>query len=137
MREKICTVKHSCGSKRRPKVMTCIGRTHPTSSTRHTTTFSLKKEVRVLNTPILSTRVPSDNNVHATASSSPSFLSSNSKLSRRPVGGVGICQWSVCSTTAPPHSENVTTRIKMPYTHSIPKYKPFRYFKWNTTYGCM
>ena len=50
--------------------MTCIGRMHPTSGTRRTTTFSLKKEVRVLSTPILSTRVPS--------SSSPSFLSSNS-----------------------------------------------------------
>ena len=127
MREKICTVKRSCGSKRRPKVMTGIGRTHPTSgSTRHTTTFShTKKEVRVLSTPILSTRVPSDNNFRATASSSPSFLSSNSKLSRRPVGGVGICRWSVCSTAAPPHSENVTTGIKMPYTPSVPKYKPF------------
>ena len=74
MREKICTVKRSCGSKRRPKVMTAIGRTHPTSGTRHTTTFSLKKEVRVLGTPILSTRVPSDNNVRATASSCPSLF---------------------------------------------------------------
>ena len=46
MREKICTVKRSCGSKRRPRVMTGIGHTHPTSgSTRHTTAFSLKKEV--------------------------------------------------------------------------------------------
>ena len=43
MHEKICTVKHSRGSKRRPKVMTAIGRTHPTSGTRHTTNFSLKK----------------------------------------------------------------------------------------------
>ena len=43
MHEKICTVKRSRGSKRRPKVMTGIGRTHPTSGTRHTTTFSLKK----------------------------------------------------------------------------------------------
>ena len=44
MRDKICTVKRSHGSKRRPKVMTGIGRTHATSgSTRHTTTFSLKK----------------------------------------------------------------------------------------------
>ena len=68
---KKCTVKRSCGSKRRPKVMTGIGRTHPTSGrTRHTTTFSLKKEVQVLSTPILSTRVPSDNSVRATASSS-------------------------------------------------------------------
>ena len=117
MREKICTVKRSCGSKRRPKVMTGIGRTHPTSgSTRHTTTFSLKKEVRVLSTPILSTRVPSDNSVHAIASSSPSFLSSNSKLSQCREGRVWICRWLVCSTAAPPHSENVTTGIKMPYT---------------------
>ena len=53
MREIICTVKHSRSSKRKPKVMTAIGRTHPTSGTRHTTIFSLKKEVRVLNTPIL------------------------------------------------------------------------------------
>ena len=37
-----------------------------------------KKEVQVLGTPILSTRVPSDKSVRATASSSPSFLSSNS-----------------------------------------------------------
>ena len=44
MREIICTVKRSRGSKRRPKVMTAIGRTHPTSGTRHTTNFSLKKE---------------------------------------------------------------------------------------------
>ena len=44
MREKICTVKRSRGSKRRPKVMTAIGRTHPTSGTRHTTNFSLKKK---------------------------------------------------------------------------------------------
>ena len=44
MREIICTVKRSRGSKRRPKVMTAIGRTHPTSgSTRHTTAFSLKE----------------------------------------------------------------------------------------------
>ena len=43
MREIICTVKRSRGSKRRPKVMTAIGRTHPTSGTRHTTNFSLKK----------------------------------------------------------------------------------------------
>ena len=91
MREKICTVKRSRGSKRRPKVMTAIGRTHPTSGTRHTTNFSLKKkEARVLSTPILLIRVPSDNSVHATASSPPSFLSSNSKLGRRPVGGVGL-----------------------------------------------
>ena len=54
MREKICIVKRSRGSKRRPKVMTAIGRTHPTSgSTRHTTNFFLKKkEARVLSTPI-------------------------------------------------------------------------------------
>ena len=44
MREIICTVKRSRGSKRRPKVMTAIGRTHPTSGTRHTTNFSLKKK---------------------------------------------------------------------------------------------
>ena len=51
MGEKICTVKRSRGSKRRPKVMTAIGRTHPTSGT---TNFSLKKkEARVLSTPIL------------------------------------------------------------------------------------
>ena len=43
MHEKICTMKRSCGSIRRPKVMTIIGRTHPTSGTRHTTAFSLKK----------------------------------------------------------------------------------------------
>ena len=128
MREKICTVKRSYGSKRRPKVMTCIGRTHPTSgSTRHTTTFSLKKEVRVLSTPILSTRVPSDKSVRATASSSPSFLYSNSKLCRRSLVGVGICRWSIGSTAVPPHSENVMTRIKMPYTPSLHKYNPFRY----------
>ena len=48
MREIICTVKRSRGSKRRPKVMTAIGRTHPTSGTRRTTNFSLKKEARVL-----------------------------------------------------------------------------------------
>ena len=62
--------------------MTAIGRTNPTSdTTRHTTNFSLKKkEARVLSTPILSTRVPSDNSVRATASSPPSFHSSNSKL---------------------------------------------------------
>ena len=44
MREIICTVKRSRGSKRRPKVMTAIGRTHPTSGTRHTTNFSFKKK---------------------------------------------------------------------------------------------
>ena len=54
MREIICTVKRSRGSKRRPKVMTAIGRTHPTSGTRHTANFPLKKkEARVLSTPIL------------------------------------------------------------------------------------
>ena len=45
----------------------------------------------------------------------------------------------VCSTAAPPHSENVTTRVKMPYT--LPPFiniSPFRYyFKWNTSYRCM
>ena len=70
--------------------MTGIGRTHPTSGTRYTPTFSLKKEVRVLSNPIISTRVPSYNSVRATARSSPSFIPSNSKLSRRPVGGVGL-----------------------------------------------
>ena len=55
MREIICTVKRSHGSKRRPIVMTAIGRTHPTSGTRYTTNFSLKKEARVLSTPILYT----------------------------------------------------------------------------------
>ena len=45
MREKLCTMKRSCGSKRRPKVMAGIGCTHPTSgSTRHTTTFPQKKK---------------------------------------------------------------------------------------------
>ena len=78
--------------------MTAIGLMHPTSgSTRHTTNFSLKKEVRVLSTPILSTQVPSDNSVRATASSAPSFLSSNSKLGRRPVGGVGLLDYSPTS----------------------------------------
>ena len=44
MREIICTVKRSRGSKRRPKVMKVIGRTHPTSgTTRNKTNFSLKK----------------------------------------------------------------------------------------------
>ena len=43
MREKICTMKRSRGSKRRPKVITGIGRMHPTSGTRRTTTLSLKK----------------------------------------------------------------------------------------------
>ena len=125
MREIICTVKRSRGSKRRPKVMTAIARTQLVVLDIRLLLPS-KKEVRVLSTPILSTRVPSKNSVRATASSSPSFLSSsNSKLSRCPVGGVGICRWSVCSTAAPPHSENVTTGIKMPYTPSVHKYKPF------------
>ena len=54
MHEKICIVKRSRDSKRRPKVMTAIGRTHPTSGTRHTTNFfPQKKEARVLSTPIL------------------------------------------------------------------------------------
>ena len=44
MREKICAMKCSCGSKRRPKVMTCIGRMHPTSGTRRMTICSLKKQ---------------------------------------------------------------------------------------------
>ena len=44
MREKICTVKHRYSSKRRPNVMIAIGCTHPTSGTRHTTIFSLKKK---------------------------------------------------------------------------------------------
>ena len=44
MREKICIVKRSRGSKSRPKVMTAIGRTHPTSGTRHTTNFSITKK---------------------------------------------------------------------------------------------
>ena len=101
--------------------MTGIGRTHPTSgSTRHPTAFSLKKEVRVLSTPTLSMRVPSDNSIRATASSPRSFLSSNSKPADARWAG-----W-VCSTAAPPHSENVTTGIKMPYTPSVPKYKPFQ-----------
>ena len=43
MREKKCTMKCSRGSKRIPKVMTGIGHTQPTSGTRRTTTFSLKK----------------------------------------------------------------------------------------------
>ena len=98
MREKICTMKHSCGSKRRPKVMTAIGRTHPTSGTRHLTTFSLKKRYECL--VLLFYQHESHltiASVLAIASSPPSFLSSNSKLGRHPVGGVGLLNYGPTS----------------------------------------
>ena len=43
MREIICIVKRSRGSKRRPKVMIGIGHTHPTSGTRNTTKLPQKR----------------------------------------------------------------------------------------------
>ena len=120
MREKICTVKRSCGLKRRPKVMIVIGRTHPTSgTTRHTTNFFLKKKRHECSVLLFY-----QHESHLTTASVlqlallPRFylLILNSADAR----------WAgrVCSTAAPPHSENVTTGIKMPYTPSVPKYKP-------------
>ena len=68
--KKICTMKRSCGSKWIPKVMTCIGRTHPPSGTRHTSNFPLKKRGTSAQYSY------SDNSVRATASPPLLFLSS-------------------------------------------------------------
>ena len=120
MREKICTVKRSCGSNRRHKVMIGTGRTHPTSGTRHTTKYSLKKkrhECLVL--------LFYQHKSHLTIASvlQLALLPRFSLLILNSAGA----RWAgwVCSTAAPPHSANVTTGIKMPYTPSVPKYKPF------------
>ena len=87
MREIICTVKRSRGSKRRPKVMTAIGRTHPTSGTRHTTNFSIKKKRHECSVLLF---YKHESHLTTTSVLPPSFLSSNSKLGRRPMGGVGL-----------------------------------------------
>ena len=105
MREKICTVKRSCGSKRRPKVMTGI-RTQlvvldirlifPSKKKRHECSVLLfyKHESHLTTAYVLQLALL------------PRFslLILNSADAR----------WAgwVCSTAAPPHSENVTTRIK-------------------------
>ena len=107
MREKICTVKRSRGSKRRPKVMTAIGRTHPTSGTRHTTNFSLKKKrhkclVLLFYKHESHLTIPSV--LQLALLPRFSLLTLNSADAR----WVG---W-VFSTAAQPHSENVTTGIK-------------------------
>ena len=121
MREKICTMKRSCGSKRRPKVITVIGRTHPTSgTTRNMTNFSLKKkrhECSVLLFYKHESHLTTASVLQLALLPRFSLLILNSADAR----------WAgwVCSTAAPPHSENVTTGIKMPYTPSVPKYKPF------------
>ena len=121
MREIICTVKRSRGSKRRPKVMTAIGRTHPTSGTRHTTNFSLKKkrhECSVLLFYQHKSHLTTVSLLQLALLPRFSLLILNSANAR-------WARW-VCSTAAPPHSENVTTGIKMPYTPSVHKYKPFQ-----------
>ena len=107
MREKICTVKRSRGSKRRPKVMTAIGRTHPTSGTRHMTNFSLKKKRHECSVLLFY-----QHESHLT-------IASVLQLALLPRFSLLIlnsadARWAgwVCSTAAPPHSENVTTRIK-------------------------
>ena len=70
--------------------MTAIGRTHPTSGTRHTTNFSLKKKRHECSVLLFY-----KHESHLTTASVlqlallPRF-SSNSKLGRRPMGGVGL-----------------------------------------------
>ena len=120
MRKTICTRKRSRGSKRRPKVMTAIGRMHPTSGTDIRLIFPSKKKRHECSVLLFY-----QHEYHLTTASVlqlallPRFslLILNSADAR----WVG---W-VCSTAAPPHSENVTTGIKMPYTPSVHKYKPF------------
>ena len=121
MREKICIVKHSCGSKRRPKVMTAIGRTHPTSGTRHTTNFSLKKKRHECSVLLF---YKHESHLITTSVLQLALLPRFSLLVILNSADARWAGW-VCSTPAPPHSENVTTGIKMPYTPSVPKYKPF------------
>ena len=107
MCEKICSVKHSRGSKRRPKVMTAIGRTHQTSGTRHTTNFSLKEkrhECSVLLFYKHKSHLTTVFVLQLALLPHFSLLTLNSADAR----WVG---W-VCSTAAPPHSENITTGIK-------------------------
>ena len=115
MREKICTVKRSRGSERRPRVMTAIDCTHPTSGTRHTTNFSLKKKRHECSVLLFY-----KHESHLTTASvlHLALLPRFSPLILR------ICRWSV-SQLRPPHSENITTGIKMPYTPSVHKDKPF------------
>ena len=100
--------------------MTGIGRTHPTSgNTRHTTAFSLKKryECSLLLFYQRESHLTTASVLQLALLPRFSLLILNSADAR----WVG---W-VCSTAAPPHSENVTTGIKMPYTPSVHKYKPF------------
>ena len=102
MREKICIVKRSRGSKRRPKVMTAIGRTHPTSGTRHTTNFSLKKKRHECSVLLFYK--------HESHLTTASVL----QLALLPCFSLLIlnsadARWAgwVCSTTAPPQSETL------------------------------
>ena len=99
--------------------MTTIGRTHPTSGTRHTTIFPSKKRYQC------SVLLFYQHESHLTTAS---VL----QLALRPRFSLLIlnsadARWAgwVCSTAAPPHSENVTAGIKMPYAPSVHKYKPF------------
>ena len=116
MHEIICTVKRSCGSKRRPKVMTAIGRTHPTSGTRHTTNFSLKKEKRRRHECSVLLFYKHESHLKTASVLQLALLPRFSLL----ILNSADARWAgrVCSTAAPPHSENVTTGTKMPYTPS-------------------
>ena len=122
MREIICTVKRSRGSKRRPKVMTAIGCMHPTSGTRHTTSFSLKKKRHECSVLLFY-----KHESHLTTVSVLQ-LALLPRFSLLVILNSADARWAgwVCSTAAPPRSENVTTGIKMPYTPSVHKYKPFQ-----------
>ena len=122
MHEKICPMNRSCCSKRRPKVMTAIGRMHPTSGTRHTTNFSLKKRRHECSVLLF---YKHESHLTTTSMLQLALLPCFSLLVILSSADARWAGW-VCSTAAPPHSENVMTRIKMPYTPSVPKYKPFQ-----------
>ena len=111
--------------------MTTIGRMHPTSGTRLRLFFPQKKRYECL--VLLFYQRES----HLTTASvlQLALLPRFSLI----ILNSADARWAgwVCSTAAPPHGENVRTGIKMPYTPSVPKYKSFIYFKWNTPYECM
>ena len=118
MREIICTVKRSRGSKRRPKVMTAIARTQLVVLDIRLIFPSKKRGTSAQYSYSINESHPTTASVLKLALL-PRF--SLLTLNSADAWWVG---W-VCSTVAPPHSENVTTGIKMPYTPSVPKYKPF------------
>ena len=88
--------------------MTAIGRTHPTSGTRHTTNFSLKKKRHECSVLLF---YKHESHLTTAPVLQLALLPRFSLLVILNSADAGWAGW-VCSTAAPPHSENITTGIK-------------------------